>query len=374
MRTTATHPWADRLVPAAQERLRAGVARLDVAWWSIAQCAVAAALAWSAARYLLGHELPFFAAVAAVISLGVTSDQRIRRVGELAVGVAIGVAVGDLIIHRIGSGPVQLALVVLIGMTAAQFLDAGTLITNQAAMQAIFVTMLPLPPDGVVARWEDAVLGGLVALAVAAAAPRDPRRGISRRTAELARILALSVFEAARAVRMDDEGAAARALTRLRGTQPLIDSSEKSLRAGLEISRISPLRRPHRDDLAVFAGVLGGLDWSIRNMRVALRRIDSTLDRGEDLPRPVSDVLEELGTALDLMRADLGRSPRITRADAPSRRALVVLARQLDPDELGGGALGATVVVAQLQSAVVDLLTAHGMDRHDARALLPRRA
>lgn len=355
-------------------RGRQGLARLDVTWWSIVQCAVAASLAWTIASDVLGHRLPFFAAVAAVVSLGVSSDQRLRRVGELAVGVAIGVAIGDLIIHQIGSGPLQLGLVVLLGMSAAQFLDSGALITNQAAMQAIFVTMLPPPPGGVVTRWEDAVVGGLVALGVAALAPRDPRRGIARRTAELTRTLATSCADAARAVRTDDVALAQLALTRLRGTQPSIEASEKSLRAGLEISRISPLRRGNRDDLAVFAAVLVGLDWAIRSMRVSLRRIDATLDRAESLPRPVADVLDDLAEALDLMRAGLGRSPSIQSDDAASRRSLIVLARQLDPDELGGGSLGATVVVAQVQSAVVDLLVAHGLDRAEARALLPRRS
>jgi uncharacterized membrane protein YgaE (UPF0421/DUF939 family) len=341
-----------------RERARQGLARLDVTWWSIVQCAVAAALAWSVAARVFGHPLPIFAAVAAVISLG----------------VSLGVAIGDLIIHRIGSGPVQLGLVVLLGMSIAQFLDSGMLVTNQAAMQAIFVTMLPPPPGGVVTRWEDAVIGGSVALVVAAAAPRDPRRGISRRAEELTRALATSVEEAARAVRHDDPELAGRALGRLRGTQPLIDRSEAALRAGLEISRISPLRRGHRHDLAVYAAVLAGLDWAIRNMRVALRRVDATLDRGESLPRPVADILDDLAESLDLMRADLGRSPGLQSHDAHSRRALVVLARRLDPDELGGGALGATVVVAQVQSAVVDLLIAHGVERDQARALLPRRS
>lgn len=357
-----------------RERTRQGVARLDATWWSIVQCALAAALSWSVARDVLGHELPFFAAVAAVISLGLSWDRRLRRVAELAVGVAIGVAIGDLIIHRIGSGPVQLGIVVLLGMAVGQFLDGGPLITNQAAMQAIFVTMLPLPAGGVVTRWEDAIVGGLVALAVAAVAPPDPRRGISRRTSELARILAGACADAARAVRVDDPGLAAAALERLRATQPLIDRSEQSLRSGLEISRISPLRRNNRDDLAVFAGVLAGLDWAIRSMRVALRRVDATLDRGEPLPRSVADVLDELAAALDLMRSGLTRSPSLHLDDAASGRELAVLARQLDPDELGGGSLAATVVIAQVQSTVVDLIVAHGRSRDYARSLLPRRS
>ena len=39
---------------------------------------------------------PFFAPIAAVVSLGTSYGQRLRRVAEVTLGVAIGVFVGDL--------------------------------------------------------------------------------------------------------------------------------------------------------------------------------------------------------------------------------------------------------------------------------------
>ena len=39
----------------------------------IAQCSITAALAWLLARQLLGHQLPFFAPIAAIITLGLRS-------------------------------------------------------------------------------------------------------------------------------------------------------------------------------------------------------------------------------------------------------------------------------------------------------------
>jgi uncharacterized membrane protein YgaE (UPF0421/DUF939 family) len=62
----------------------------------IAQCSITAALAWLLARELLGHQLPFFAPIAAIITLGLRYGQRLRRCVEVAIGVAVGVAVGDL--------------------------------------------------------------------------------------------------------------------------------------------------------------------------------------------------------------------------------------------------------------------------------------
>ena len=58
--------------------------------WHIAQCAVAAAVAWLVARELLGHPQPFFAPVAAIVSLGLSYRQRLQRVAQVTVGVALG--------------------------------------------------------------------------------------------------------------------------------------------------------------------------------------------------------------------------------------------------------------------------------------------
>ena len=52
------------------------------------QCAVAAGVAWLIAADLLGHPTPFFAPVAAVVSLGTSYGQRLRRVAEVTLGVA----------------------------------------------------------------------------------------------------------------------------------------------------------------------------------------------------------------------------------------------------------------------------------------------
>ena len=66
--------------------------------FQIAQCAIAAGVAWLIASDLLGHDTPFFAPIAAVVSLGTSYGQRLRRVVEVTIGVAIGVLVGDLLV------------------------------------------------------------------------------------------------------------------------------------------------------------------------------------------------------------------------------------------------------------------------------------
>jgi uncharacterized membrane protein YgaE (UPF0421/DUF939 family) len=74
------------------------------------QTAVAASVAWTLATVVLGHESPFFASIAAVISLGVAVGQESRRAAELVFGVACGLTVADLLVLAIGTGSVQIGV------------------------------------------------------------------------------------------------------------------------------------------------------------------------------------------------------------------------------------------------------------------------
>jgi uncharacterized membrane protein YgaE (UPF0421/DUF939 family) len=68
------------------------------------------------------------------VCLSLSLGERLRRVIELIVGVAVGVGVGDLLISRIGTGPWQIALVVALAMSVAVLLDCGAVTTVQAAV------------------------------------------------------------------------------------------------------------------------------------------------------------------------------------------------------------------------------------------------
>ncbi|MDN5895447.1 MAG: FUSC family protein, partial [Nocardioides sp.] len=114
--------------------------------WAVGQCAISAGIAWFLAKDLLGHPMPFFAPIAAVVCLGTSYGQRLRRVVEVMIGVAIGVAVADLLVIGIGTGWWQLTLIVALAMSAAFLLDGGPLFVTQAAVQAIVITTLVPTP------------------------------------------------------------------------------------------------------------------------------------------------------------------------------------------------------------------------------------
>ena len=99
--------------------------RLRVAFWPVVQTAVAATLAWYVATLVLGHDRPFVAAIAAVISIGAVAGQTLKRAAEWIFGVAVGLAVADLIMLAIGTGPVQTGVIVGLAMSAALLMRGG---------------------------------------------------------------------------------------------------------------------------------------------------------------------------------------------------------------------------------------------------------
>jgi uncharacterized membrane protein YgaE (UPF0421/DUF939 family) len=71
-----------------RRRLTSRLQRLPANAWPILQAAVAAGLAYFLAAGVLGNEQPFFAPVAAVVTLGLAPGERGRRALEVALGVA----------------------------------------------------------------------------------------------------------------------------------------------------------------------------------------------------------------------------------------------------------------------------------------------
>jgi len=138
------------------------------------QSALAAGLSWLVAVHIFDHRAPFFAPVAAVVCLGITLGQRLRHAIELIVGVAVGIGVGDLLISAIGTGPWQIAAVVVLAMSVAVLLDGGAVITVQSAISAILMATLYLPGDtSGLNRLVDGLIGAATGLLVVAVFPQS---------------------------------------------------------------------------------------------------------------------------------------------------------------------------------------------------------
>jgi uncharacterized membrane protein YgaE (UPF0421/DUF939 family) len=367
--------WQDRAMDAApldrmwsqgRTSLRSRVARLRLKGWHIGQCALAAGAAWFVAANLLGHPTPFFAPIAAVLCLGTSYGQRLRRVGEVAIGVAIGVFIADLLVSLTGTGWWQLSLIVALAMTTAILLDGGPLFVMQAAIQSIVVSTLMPDPGAALTRWTDALVGGSVALLAATIVPAAPLRKPREQAALVIRKIA-ELLRAAGEVMLNGEvEPALDLLADARATDHLIRELQAAADEGLSVVASSPFRVRHRDDLRRMAEVVEPLDKALRTTRVLVRRTAVAAYHRRAVPTSYAHLCVDLAAACDLMADELAAN----RMAVEARPALLAVGQgtgQLERTD----ALSVEVVLAMLRSLVADLLELTGMAPLEATDSLP---
>ncbi len=144
----------------------------------IVQAAVAAVLAWLLAGGLVAESRPAFAAIAALICVGVTHGRRTERAIQLTGGVVIGVSAATLLLAALGPGPIQLGVLVVLAMGTAALLGGSEMVIVEAGVSAILlVTLDPATAGGEFSgdRILEALIGGASALVVGSVLfPADP--------------------------------------------------------------------------------------------------------------------------------------------------------------------------------------------------------
>jgi uncharacterized membrane protein YgaE (UPF0421/DUF939 family) len=259
----------------------------------------------------------------------------------------------------------QIAVVVAIAMTLAVLLDAGLLIVMQSGVQAVIVTTLLPNPDAGLGRWLDAVVGGAVAIVIAAVVPRGPllrpRRLAATVTDEVAELLA----EASRSARDGDVQRATRTLERARSSQQALDQLRSASSEGLELARVSPFRRRHRRPLRVLAASVEPLDRAVRNVRVLVRRVVVAAWRREQISPDLATLIGELADAAVELAREISEDD-----DGPAIDMLKSVAERSSKVERGGS-LSNDVVLAQTRSIVVDLMQVAGLSYDEALSHVP---
>ena len=335
-------------------------------WFIIGQMAITAGLAWFLAQDVLGHKLPFFAPVAAIVTLGVSFGQRMRRAVEVAIGVAVGVGVGDLFVRIFGSGVWQLVVVIALAMSIATLLGAGQLMIIQSGVQAAII--VALAPTTVYAfdRWLDAVIGAALVLLMATIAPSAPLRKPRVLAAEVLADMGATLEEASRAMRAGDQDAADAVLARSRRGEEVLNRFSTAASEGLAVVRQSPFRRGALPSVSAYADLYDPLDHASRNLRVLARRCAVSIWRGEEVPEPYLDVMDRLAEVVSFMVIEL----RARRLPTKARDRLAEVGRSSAHVELVES-ISAVVILAQLRSMTADLLELTGITYADARDLIP---
>ncbi len=363
---TVGTPQLELAVERGRTSLRQRLGRLRSKSWQVGQCAIAAGVAWYLATDVFDHHRAFFAPVAAVVSLGTSYGQRLRRVGEVTIGVAVGVAVGDMLTQWLGIGGWQVALIVSLAMSFALLLDTGAIFVTQAAVQAVVVATLLPYPGAAFSRWTDALIGGAVALVAATVVPRAPLRRPREQAAVVVRKVAELLRAAAASIRDGDTDRALAVLRDARTTDPLVGELRAAADEGLSVVASSPFRLRHRGRVRAMADLVEPLDFALRNTRVLVRRVAVACYRGERIPDAHADLLEEIAVCTDAVAAELAAD----RQASAVRDRLIEVGRHSSQLERGSE-LSAEVVLAQARSLVADLLAVCGMDPLEATDEIP---
>ena len=366
-RATERIPPRAELIEQAAEVSRAGVQarreRIIATARPILQASVAAALAWLFATEVVGHPTPFFAPISAVITLGLTVGQRRRRAVELAIGVSVGIAIADLLVHAIGTGTWQVGVVTGLAMLAATLVGGGTLLASQAGASAVLVATLQ-PPEGFdFARALDALVGSATALVIGALLlPIDPIRLVRENLGPVLDRLAAALGTIADALEERDEADAERALTAVMRLDPPYERLAGTLAEAGDAARISLSRRGKLGRLERYVAAVGEIGLAIENTRVLARGVTRAIALDDSTPPEVAAAIRELATAareLERLLEDDNAAPSREAALRAVRLANAVL------DETAN--LSAVHIVGQVRILAVDLLRAGGIERSDAQ-------
>jgi len=338
--------------------------RLRDAARPILQATLAATIAWLVATEIVGHSRPFFAPVAAMITLGLTQGERGRRAVEVVLGVTLGIAVADLLVLQLGTGWWQLALVVSLAMAAALLLGSGPMFAQQAAASAALVATLQ-PPDGGVsfARSVDALLGGGIALAVSALVlPAHPGRIVREAAAPVLAELAAVLDDVAAALQARSREGAQAALDRGRAIDELARNLDEALVVGRETAHLVPPRRRTLGTVDLYADAAAQIDIAVRNVQVLARGARRAIDLDENVPPEAASAVRELAHAVQALGEALDDPDRGGAVREPALRAAGQATLVLERT----GNMSVTVIVGQVRSTAVDLLRGSGMTYDEA--------
>jgi hypothetical protein len=293
------------------------------------------------------------------LSLG----ERGKRAFEIALGVAIGLGIADLLVRIIGVGALQIGVVVALAMAAAVLFGEGTLLVNQAAISAILVVLIQPPESGFSPdRFLNALVGGGVALAINHLFPVNPERLVEGAAKPIFEQLATALEDIAEALTKGDLGLAEAVLDRTRQLDEEVRGFDEILAAGHETARLSPTRRRSLKHLELYADASVRMELAVINTRVLARGAANAVRRKDSVPQPLPRAV------LDLSRAVKALASYLEEYEEPvdTRRFALRAARDATQTLNERHDLATSVLVGQVRSMAVDLIRSTGMNQAQA--------
>ncbi len=340
--------------------------RLRPALVPLIQAAVAAGLAWFLVHDVIGHEHGIFGPIGALYALSQAPGRPSRRVLEAALGAALGVAVGDVLIGVIGTGPAQVGLVAGLAMGAAILLGAAPGVVAQAGIASVLIATVQPPHELYSAlaseRLVDILVGGGVGLALSVVLPANPLRTTYAVLDRFCSEVSGTLEQVADALDAHDLTDVEDALQRARTLDGHIRELHHTLEPAQETARLAPIHWGKRAAISRLAGAAVPLELAARNVRVLARAAVRVVELEPGTPPELAIAVRDLASAVRALRSGLERDHDTTEAvDAVVRaagRATLVVG--------DGASMAVSALVAQVRSTATDLLRALGLDRSDA--------
>lgn len=347
------------LAPRFLRRFGAAFGRLWGEGGQIAQKALAAGVAYWIASSVLHHDQPAFASIAALISLSVVTGKEGRQAVELVFGVSCGLVVADLFLSIIGSGGLQIALVVALATGLAVFFGGGALTITEAGVSALLMVIIASPSSGLpVDRFVEALVGSGIALAVRAIFPANPGDTVARAAHPIFGEFVDVLEEIYEALYTEDLEQSERALEKVRRMDARVGGFKEALDAGYGTVRLSPARRRALGQLGFYATAADHLDLAVRNTRVLARSAVTMIRVERELSGQLAESVLKLAQAVEALDTYLQdpEHPLEVRQFAleSAGDATIVLHERND--------LETNMLVGQIRSTALDLLQASGMD------------
>jgi uncharacterized membrane protein YgaE (UPF0421/DUF939 family) len=342
---------------------------------AIVQTAVAATVAWYVATLVTSDPQPVFASIAAIVAIGASYGEHRSRALQLAGGVVLGLLLGDLIIHLIGAGPGQIALMVVLAMGTAVVLGGSEMVISEAAVSAILLVALNPSHGYSPNRIIEAAVGGAVALVAGALLfPPDPALQVGRAAQAVFGELGRALERTAAALATGDVGRGERALAGARAIDGLVAALEGSLAVGHETARTAPQHFAARRQIDAYERSVHQLDLAVGNTRVLARHALRAVRTGVPAPADLPFAVTELAQAVWALAGAYEDPDRAWEARDLAARAAARATRLT-----AGADVTQMEILAQVRSTAVDLmraaeLVAGAPEEHPTEELLPAAA
>ena len=347
-------PLARRLGDASSRAVR----RTTSDAWPLVQGTAAATAAWVIAKYVLDHEQPFFAPIAALIALNTSVGERGLNAVRLLQGVILGIVIGELTLGALGEGYASIAVAIFAATALARTLGGTRIVIAQAAVSAILIVALADAEAGL-ARLTDAVIGGGVALVFSQILfSPEPVALLRRAEAAVLERLAGALALTARALEQDDDELATEAIVALRELPEDVTELHRILRASGRVARRTLVWRGHRSLVVRESENADHLDL-LGSSCLVLARVAPSLSSSER--NALSPSVRGLSEVLAALTRELGdRETRQRAAD----RALEVANAVSDADAPAGSTLA--FAVTGVRMVATDVMVFAGIDLEDA--------